>query len=258
MYLKAVEWLEDAGKDALAGDIFRCGGRRRRRRGALPCRACMPLGAALPTSQHPVALPGLYPCRQAIAQLVKAEKWGDAAAMLLRFAVACDGMGARNSQCKAYLGAVVVWLAAGRATEAWNTYQAGRGRRRRCLFRRAANESSPHSAAQHHAAVMCPTAQGAAVTSAIVTLPVCLRLCCSPQDALGVDNFMSSDEAFAAESLFDAYRRWGCVAGVRCPATPPCCRQCPLTSLERPAKQAAFFPLGALRAAETPQWCRGR
>jgi hypothetical protein len=23
MYLRAVEWLEDAGKDALAGDIFR-------------------------------------------------------------------------------------------------------------------------------------------------------------------------------------------------------------------------------------------
>lgn len=26
LYLKAVEWLEDAGKDALAGDVFRCGG----------------------------------------------------------------------------------------------------------------------------------------------------------------------------------------------------------------------------------------
>jgi hypothetical protein len=67
------------------------------------------------------------PRRQAVAQLLKAEKWGDAASMLMRFAVACDGMGARNSQCKAYLGAVVVWLAAGRATEAWNTYQAGLG-----------------------------------------------------------------------------------------------------------------------------------
>lgn len=30
--------------------------------------------------------------------------------------------------------------------------------------------------------------------------------CCS-QDALGVDAFMSSDEAFAADALFDAYRR---------------------------------------------------
>lgn len=25
MYRRAVEWLEDAGKDALAGDVFRCG-----------------------------------------------------------------------------------------------------------------------------------------------------------------------------------------------------------------------------------------
>ncbi len=24
MYRRAVEWLEDAGKDALAGDVFRC------------------------------------------------------------------------------------------------------------------------------------------------------------------------------------------------------------------------------------------
>ncbi|EFN55347.1 hypothetical protein CHLNCDRAFT_134361 [Chlorella variabilis] len=95
MYRKAVEWLEDAGKDAMAGDIF----------------------------------------RQAVAQLVRAGKWADAVGMLLRFAVACDGMGARNSECKAYLGAVV--------------------------------------------------------------------------DALGVDNFMSSDEAFAADALFDAYRRQG-------------------------------------------------
>ncbi|KAI3428586.1 hypothetical protein D9Q98_007408 [Chlorella vulgaris] len=108
MYLRAVEWLEDAGKDALAGDIF----------------------------------------RQAVAQLVRAGKWADAASMLLRFAVSCDGMGARNSQCKAYLGAVVVWLFAGKAKDAWATYQ----------------------------------------------------------DALGVDAFMSSDEAFAADALFDAYR----------------------------------------------------
>lgn len=108
MYRKAVEWLEDAGKDAMAGDIF----------------------------------------RQAVAQLVRAGKWADAVGMLLRFAVACDGMGARNSECKAYLGAVVVWLHAGKANNAWATYQ----------------------------------------------------------DALGVDNFMSSDEAFAADALFDAYR----------------------------------------------------
>jgi hypothetical protein len=37
MYLKAVEWLEDAGKDALAGDIFRYGGCGR-------CRAVVQAG----------------------------------------------------------------------------------------------------------------------------------------------------------------------------------------------------------------------
>lgn len=62
--------------------------------------------------------------RQAVAQLVRSEKWADAVSMLLRFAASCDGMGARNSQCKAYLGAVVVWLYAGKGNDAWVTYQA--------------------------------------------------------------------------------------------------------------------------------------
>lgn len=108
LFRKAVEWLEDEGKDMLAGDVF----------------------------------------RQAVAQLVRSQKWADAVSMLLRFAASCDGMGARNSQCKAYLGAVVVWLYAGKANDAWVTYQ----------------------------------------------------------DALGVDEFARSDEAFAADALFDAYR----------------------------------------------------
>ena len=46
-------------------------------------------------------------------------------AMLLRFAASCDVSGARNSECKAYLGAVVVWLHAGKAKDAWLTYQVG-------------------------------------------------------------------------------------------------------------------------------------
>ena len=48
-------------------------------------------------------------------------------AMLLRFAASCDVSGARNSECKAYLGAVVVWLHAGKAKDAWLTYQVGAG-----------------------------------------------------------------------------------------------------------------------------------
>lgn len=43
--------------------------------------------------------------------------------MLMRFALACDASQATSSQCKAYLGAVVVGLYAGNATEAWATYQ---------------------------------------------------------------------------------------------------------------------------------------
>ena len=43
--------------------------------------------------------------------------------MLMRFALACDASHATSSQCKAYLGAVVVALYAGNATEAWATYQ---------------------------------------------------------------------------------------------------------------------------------------
>lgn len=38
-------------------------------------------------------------------------------------------------------------------------------------------------------------------------------LCCrAPQDALAVDAFTSSDEAFAADALFDAYRRYSFVS----------------------------------------------
>lgn len=108
MYQQAVEWMEESGKDALAGDVF----------------------------------------RQAISHLIKTQKWGDAVRLLMRFAASCDACGARSSQCKAYLGAVVVWLYGQDAKQAWMTYQ----------------------------------------------------------DALEVETFASSDEAFAAEALFDAYR----------------------------------------------------
>ena len=47
----------------------------------------------------------------------------DAMNMLMRFAIACDAAHATSSQCSAYLGAVVVGLYSGNATEAWATYQ---------------------------------------------------------------------------------------------------------------------------------------
>lgn len=108
LYLQAVEWLEDSGKDALAGDTY----------------------------------------RQAVSHLLRAQQWADAVGMLLRFAVSCQASGARSSQCKAYLGAVVTWLHGGNGAQAWVVYQ----------------------------------------------------------DALTVDAFMTSDEAFAAEALLSACR----------------------------------------------------
>ena len=54
---------------------------------------------------------------------IRMEKWPAAVGMLLRFAAACDASHAQASQCKAYLGAVVVWLYAGSGHQAWAVYQ---------------------------------------------------------------------------------------------------------------------------------------
>jgi len=108
LYRQALGWLEDAGKDTMAADTY----------------------------------------RQAISHLLRQQQWADAVTTLLRFAASCQASKARLSQCKAYLGAVVVWLYAGDATQAWAAYQ----------------------------------------------------------DALSVDEFASSDEAFAADELLAAYR----------------------------------------------------
>lgn len=51
-------------------------------------------------------------------------RYADAVGLLLRFAVACQGAGLGVSQAKAYLGAVVVWLFAQDAAQAWAVYQA--------------------------------------------------------------------------------------------------------------------------------------
>ena len=51
------------------------------------------------------------------------KRWADAVGILLRFAMSCDAAGAANSQSKCYLSAVVVWLYAGSAGQAWATYQ---------------------------------------------------------------------------------------------------------------------------------------
>jgi hypothetical protein len=69
--------------------------------------------------------------RQAISLLVREQEWGDAVSMLMRFGEACDAAGARHSQAKAYLGAVVVWLYAGDARQAWQVSDLGLALRQR-------------------------------------------------------------------------------------------------------------------------------
>lgn len=83
LYLEAVEVMEEEGQETMALDIF----------------------------------------RQAIGSHIKSGRYTDAANMLMRFALACDAAHAASSQCKAYLGAVVVNLYSGNATEAWASYQ---------------------------------------------------------------------------------------------------------------------------------------
>ncbi|GFR45409.1 hypothetical protein Agub_g6785 [Astrephomene gubernaculifera] len=86
--------------------------------------------------------------RAAAAFLVKQGRWEEAVGVLMRFGAVCEKVGIRHSQCKAYLGAVVVWLWAGDAERAWHTFQ----------------------------------------------------------DAMAVEAFASSEEAFAADALFEAFR----------------------------------------------------
>jgi hypothetical protein len=50
-------------------------------------------------------------------------RYPEAVGLLLRFAAACDVLQLRSSQCKAYLGGVVVWLYAQNAREAFAVYQ---------------------------------------------------------------------------------------------------------------------------------------
>eukprot|EP00195_Chlamydomonas_chlamydogama_P008641 CAMPEP_0202893498 /NCGR_PEP_ID=MMETSP1392-20130828/3070_1 /ASSEMBLY_ACC=CAM_ASM_000868 /TAXON_ID=225041 /ORGANISM="Chlamydomonas chlamydogama, Strain SAG 11-48b" /LENGTH=310 /DNA_ID=CAMNT_0049577851 /DNA_START=30 /DNA_END=962 /DNA_ORIENTATION=- len=84
----------------------------------------------------------------AISLMIKAKRYAEAAQHLARFAAACERAGSRNSQNKAYLGAIVCLLYGQDAAAAWHAFQ----------------------------------------------------------DFMSVDAFMSSEEAFAADALFVAYR----------------------------------------------------
>lgn len=83
MYSKALEWLEDSGKDVTGMDVY----------------------------------------REAIRFAVDKGLWNESHRLLLRFAAACARSRALNSLCKSYLGAVVVCLYDCQFTEAWSTHQ---------------------------------------------------------------------------------------------------------------------------------------
>lgn len=57
--------------------------------------------------------------------VIRNQRYSDAVSLLLRYAEACDASNAKSSQCRAYLGAVVVQLYAENASEAWQVYQVG-------------------------------------------------------------------------------------------------------------------------------------
>mmetsp|Transcript_17378 Transcript_17378/g.29773 ORF Transcript_17378/g.29773 Transcript_17378/m.29773 type:complete len:336 (+) Transcript_17378:26-1033(+) len=86
--------------------------------------------------------------RQATSTAVKAQRWHEAVDVQMRYASYCDRTGARSSQCKCYLGAIVTHLYAKEAKAAWMLFQ----------------------------------------------------------DALAIDVFVSSEEAFTADALFSAYK----------------------------------------------------
>ena len=59
----------------------------------------------------------------AAGSVIRNQQYPDAVNLLLRFAAACDASSAKSSQCRAYLGAIVVQLFAENALEAWQIYQ---------------------------------------------------------------------------------------------------------------------------------------
>ncbi|GAX79007.1 hypothetical protein CEUSTIGMA_g6447.t1 [Chlamydomonas eustigma] len=91
---------------------------------------------------------GMDVYRATISLMIRTKRYGEAAQALIRMALACDRLGAKSSQCKAFLGAMVIHLHNQDAALAWQTFQ----------------------------------------------------------DALDVEVFSSSDEAFVADALFMAYR----------------------------------------------------
>lgn len=61
--------------------------------------------------------------RSAVGSSLRSSQWEEAVGLLLRWALACHSMNAAASQCKAYLGAVVVWLYAQNIKQAYLCYQ---------------------------------------------------------------------------------------------------------------------------------------
>jgi len=179
-----------------------------------------------------------------LAAQLRRQAWPEAVRLQLRWAAACDGVGAASSQAKAYLAAVVVWLFAQDAREAWACYQV------RLSPPIAVSLGEPLSSglAEMTTAAMyrgthasCCRALRSFMTEPAMAwyrrqrdadwalfasrnepgLRIFGRELATPaQDALGVSAFSTSQEAFAAEDLFDAYRS-GDAAAVRAVAAKP-------------------------------------
>lgn len=109
--MDAVETLEDDGKEGLAGDLFR-------QAIGNPSFSRLPPGGTISFvhGSHVV-------CSCVTGGQIRMAKYAEAVGLLLRFALACQSLQLTSSQCKAYLGAVVVWLFAENASEAWAVYQ---------------------------------------------------------------------------------------------------------------------------------------
>lgn len=84
-----------------------------------------------------------------------------------------------TSQCRAYLAAVIIWLAGQRGKEAYLCYQVS--------WATTCGNSTSFIAGTH----------------SLIQILICR---CYAQDALTVQNFTTSEEAFAAEDLLNAFR----------------------------------------------------
>ena len=137
-------------------------------------------------------------------------------------AAACGEAGLATSHCRAYLAAVIIWLSGGDARQAYLCQQAGSP-----LFCRPHANVLDVAVMREYYAHSLPHHLKEESIPRNLEHPLCMRLhpvshaeiravrrpgnSAPPghvllQDSMGVPTFSSSDEAFAAEDLLNAYR----------------------------------------------------